>query len=119
MSLLGLPDGISTAALDTGATIRRGVDRWARRPQDSTGPLAQRRAPDRELDLRGEVCPYTFLKARLALEEMDPGQVLRVVVDSPASARDVPRSLEQLGHEILTVVIGQPPESGAIVVRRV
>ena len=37
--------------------------------------------PDRELDIRGEVCPYTFVKTRLALEEMQPGQVLRVLVD--------------------------------------
>jgi TusA-related sulfurtransferase len=67
---------------------------------------------DRELDLRGEVCPYTFLKARLALEEMRPGQVLRVVVDSPASLRDVPRSLEQAGHRVLVA------ESGTILVQR-
>jgi TusA-related sulfurtransferase len=67
---------------------------------------------DRELDLRGEVCPYTFLKARLALEEMLPGQVLRVVVDSPASARDVPRGLEQVGHRVLAA------DAGTIVVRR-
>jgi TusA-related sulfurtransferase len=64
------------------------------------------------------VCPYTFLKARLALEEMDPGQVLRVVVDGPGSARDVPRSLEQLGHQILAVVTGQTPGTGTILVRR-
>src|SRR6185436_18701847 len=27
-----------------------------------------------ELDLRGEICPYTFLKARLALEAISPGR---------------------------------------------
>ena len=48
--------------------------------------------PAEDLDLRGEVCPYTFLKARLALEAISPGRVLRVVVDNAASARDVPRS---------------------------
>ena len=46
-----------------------------------------------ELDLRGEVCPYTFLKARLAL----------VVVDNAASAHDVPRSLAAAGHAVLGV----------------
>ena len=31
-----------------------------------------------EIDLRGEVCPYTFVKSKLALEEMEVGDVLRV-----------------------------------------
>jgi tRNA 2-thiouridine synthesizing protein A len=54
-----------------------------------------------ELDLRGEVCPYTFLKARLALEDLPVGAVLRVLVDNEASARDVPRSLASAGHVVL------------------
>ncbi len=54
-----------------------------------------------ELDLRGEVCPYTFLKARLALEAMPAGARLRVLVDNEASAHDVPRSLTAAGHAVL------------------
>jgi tRNA 2-thiouridine synthesizing protein A len=53
------------------------------------------------LDLRGEVCPYTFLKARLALETLPSGTVLRVLVDNETSARDVPRSLAAAGHTVL------------------
>lgn len=56
-----------------------------------------------DLDLRGEVCPYTFLKTRLALEALSEGTVLRVVVDNPTSARDVPRSLAGTGHAVLDV----------------
>ena len=54
-----------------------------------------------ELDLRGEVCPYTFLKARLALETLPAATLLRVLVDNEASARDVPRSLAAAGHTVL------------------
>ena len=35
----------------------------------------------KELNIKGEVCPYTFVKTKLTLEKMDPGQILRVVVD--------------------------------------
>jgi tRNA 2-thiouridine synthesizing protein A len=59
--------------------------------------------PDCELDIRGEVCPYTFLRARLALEPMDAGQVLRVMLGNETSARDVPRSLADAGHTVLGV----------------
>jgi tRNA 2-thiouridine synthesizing protein A len=55
-----------------------------------------------ELDLRGEVCPYTFLKSRLALEGLPADVVLRVIVDNEASARDVPRSLAGAGHVVLS-----------------
>jgi len=55
------------------------------------------------LDLKGEVCPYTFVKSKLALEEMESSQVLRVIVDNPGSAENVPRSLSSEGHQILDV----------------
>ena len=58
---------------------------------------------DEELDLKGEVCPYTFVKSKLALEEMKPGQILRVIVDNPESADNVPRSVKNEGHAVLSV----------------
>ena len=57
----------------------------------------------RKLDLRGEVCPYTFVKTTLALEEMAPGEVLEVTVDHPPAVENVPRSVVNRGHEILRV----------------
>lgn len=72
---------------------------------------------DDELNLRGEVCPYTFVKSKLALEEMESGQLLRVVVDNPESADNVPRSLKNEGHAVLEVVQIASAE-WAIVVRK-
>ncbi len=57
----------------------------------------------RELDLKGEVCPYTFVKSKLVLEMMEPGQVLRVIVDYPPATSNVPRSMESEGHKVLAV----------------
>lgn len=58
---------------------------------------------DKEINLKGEVCPYTFVKSKLAIEEMSPGQVLRVVVDHVPATRNVPRSMENEGNEVLDV----------------
>jgi tRNA 2-thiouridine synthesizing protein A len=58
---------------------------------------------DKELNLQGEVCPYTFVKSKLALEIMQPGQVLRVLVDNDESAANVPRSMQNEGHNVLEV----------------
>lgn len=70
-----------------------------------------------ELDLRGEVCPYTFVKSKLALEEMESDQLLRVIVDNAESAGNVPRSLTNEGHAVLEVTQIAASE-WAIVVRK-
>jgi len=61
------------------------------------------RFADRELNLKGKICPYTFIESMLALEEMEPDQILRVIVDYPPAACDVPRSLKGEGYEVLEV----------------
>ena len=58
---------------------------------------------DKELDIRGEVCPFTFVKSKLLLEQMEKGQVLRVIIDYPPSAESVPKSMREEGQEVLAV----------------
>ncbi|EEP61130.1 sulfurtransferase TusA family protein [Sulfurihydrogenibium yellowstonense] len=58
---------------------------------------------DKELDLKGEVCPFTFVKSKLIIEQMDTGQVLRVILDYKPSVENVPKSMEMEGQEVLAV----------------
>jgi tRNA 2-thiouridine synthesizing protein A len=58
---------------------------------------------DRELDLKGKICPYTFIESMLTLEEMERGEVLRLIVDYAPAVCDVPRSLKNEGYEVLDV----------------
>ncbi|NPA58807.1 MAG: sulfurtransferase TusA family protein [Aquificae bacterium] len=58
---------------------------------------------DRELDLKGEVCPFTFVKSKLMLEQMEEGQVLRVLLDYKPSVENVPKSMEEEGQEVVAV----------------
>ncbi len=57
----------------------------------------------RKIDIRGDVCPYTFVKSKLALEELESGQVLEVIVDHAPATENVPRSMETEGHKVLEV----------------
>lgn len=54
-----------------------------------------------ELDLRGVLCPYNYVKTKLKLETMRAGQVLSVIVDDGEPIRSVPRSVSEDGHTIL------------------
>jgi sulfate adenylyltransferase len=56
-----------------------------------------------KLDLSGEVCPFTFVRTKLALEELPLGARLEIYVDHPPAADNVPRSLKSEGQEIVSV----------------
>jgi tRNA 2-thiouridine synthesizing protein A len=60
-------------------------------------------APDATVDLCGEVCPFTFVRTKLALEALPLGGVLRVVIDHAPAARNIPRSAAEWGQEVLGV----------------
>jgi tRNA 2-thiouridine synthesizing protein A len=66
-------------------------------------PTKERADVQAVLDIRGEVCPFTFVKTKLALEGLKSGQVLRVVVDNDESGDNVPRSVAHEGHRVLEV----------------
>ena len=57
--------------------------------------------PDTELDLRGVICPYNFVKTKLKLEAMAQGQILSVLLDDGDPIRNVPRSVSNEGHTVL------------------
>ncbi len=54
-----------------------------------------------EIDLRGVMCPYNYVKTKLKLEEMSLGQVLAVILDEGEAMQNVPRSVKEEGHTII------------------
>ena len=56
---------------------------------------------DQELDITGEICPMTFVRTRLALDRLAPGQTLLVKLQGAEPVRNVPRTATEQGHEVL------------------
>ena len=56
---------------------------------------------DDKVDITDVNCPVTFVKTKVALEELDEGQVLQVHLNGGEPVQNVPRSLKEEGHEIL------------------
>ncbi|GJL68496.1 MAG: tRNA methyltransferase [Nitrospirales bacterium] len=54
-----------------------------------------------ELDLRGVICPYNFVKTKLKLESLEIGDRLSVLLDEGEPIRNVPQSITNEGHQIL------------------
>ncbi len=80
--------------------------------------MAETTGVDVELDLKGEVCPYTFVRSKLEMEEMEVGQVLRVVVNHRPAVENVPRSMKNEGQDVL-VVEAINDTDWAIIIRKV
>lgn len=55
------------------------------------------------LDARGYMCPYPQIFAVKALEMIEPGARLEVLVDNPLSCENVPAVAREGGHEVLGV----------------
>lgn len=60
-------------------------------------------APDRVLDISGETCPMTFVRTRLALDRLLPGQTLLVSLRGDEPRRSVPATALALGHAVLAL----------------
>lgn len=58
---------------------------------------------DRRLDIKGVVCPYTLVKSKLAVEDMEIGQVIEIVLDYPEASESIPKAMHNYGHSVLKV----------------
>lgn len=59
--------------------------------------------PDKTINIKGLICPYTFVKAKIAIEGMEVGQVLEILLDYEEASRSIPKSMEDHGHKVLRV----------------
>ena len=50
------------------------------------------------------VCPTTFVKAKIALEELEEGEILSVKMNDGEPVQNVPRSIKEEGHQILKLI---------------
>ena len=53
------------------------------------------------VDLRGVSCPTNFVKAKLALEELENGVAVQFLLDDGEPVKNVPRSLKADGHKLI------------------
>lgn len=61
------------------------------------------RNADYHLDITGEVCPMTFVRTKLLLERMSPGQVANIRLRGGEPLDNVPRAVRDHGHEVLSL----------------
>jgi TusA-related sulfurtransferase len=56
---------------------------------------------DVQLDITDQVCPLTFVRTKLMIERMAPGQIAEVRLKGAEPLENVPRSVREIGHTVL------------------
>lgn len=56
------------------------------------------------VDITDVVCPVTFVKAKVALEELEAGDILSIHLNGGEPVQNVPRSLKEEGHRVLKLL---------------
>ena len=57
---------------------------------------------DKELDVRGLVCPLPILRTKKSLADMTHGQILKIVATDPGAVIDFQVFAEQTGNQLLS-----------------
>ena len=70
--------------------------------QKSSAGEAESISPDVKKDFRGVMCPMNFVKTKIALTPMQSGQILEILLDDGAPIENVPGSVKNEGHTILS-----------------
>ncbi len=66
---------------------------------------------DRELDVKGLVCPRPMVMSMTNLKAMAPGQVLKIIANDSSTKHSLPALCERAGYKLLE----QREEMGAFI----
>ena len=55
------------------------------------------------VDLTGYVCPMTFVRFKLEIDKLGPGDRLEIILKRGEQIQNVPRSIKAEGHQIQSV----------------
>jgi TusA-related sulfurtransferase len=80
--------------------------------QDNSSGLTQENTPEHYLDVTGEVCPMTFVRTKLLIEKMRSGETAVVCLNPGEPLTNVPRSVREHGHAVLSLAPADPAQPG-------
>ena len=55
------------------------------------------------MDITDDVCPMTFVRTRLLIEKMKPGETAEIRLTGGEPLENVPDSVTELGHHVLSI----------------
>ena len=65
--------------------------------------MSEEFAINKQIDITKDVCPLTFVKVKIALNGINSGDIIEVILNKGEAMQNVPRSIKDEGHKILKV----------------
>ncbi len=65
--------------------------------------MSAMRRKTEQVNLFGVKCPLNWAKAKVRLEDLERGDILKVLIDDPKGRRDIPRAAEAEGYAIVQI----------------
>lgn len=59
--------------------------------------------PDLILDVRGECCPYPLIRTKKQVDQLQRGEVLKVIADDPVAPQNIGAWAKKSGNKLLMV----------------
>jgi len=63
---------------------------------------------ERFLDITNDICPMTFVRTKLLIEKMRPGERAEVRLQGAEPLLNVPRSVREIGHDVISMTPEDP-----------
>lgn len=58
---------------------------------------------DKTINLKGEVCPFPWVKSKKTLANMQVGEVLKIIVDHAPASENIPKSFLEEDQQVISV----------------
>ncbi|MGQ4873460.1 MAG: sulfurtransferase TusA family protein [Promethearchaeia archaeon] len=83
--------------------------------------LEEEKAVIKTLDIRGKVCPMTFVYTKITLEELEKGDLLEVILDFPMAVENIPDSCrrQSLAELIKVEEIDGPKKTWKLLLKKI
>jgi tRNA 2-thiouridine synthesizing protein A len=80
--------------------------------------VTKMKSADQEIDITADTRPMTFVRTRLALDRLAPGQTLLVRLRGEEPLRNVPRAAQEQGHTVLSLEAEEANGVSRLLLRR-
>lgn len=85
---------------------------------EQSNTAAAKHSADHYLDITGYVCPMTFVRTKLLLERMAPGETADVRLKGDEPRRNVPRAVTEQGDEVVSLAPADADGTWLLTIRR-
>ena len=85
-----------------GSTSQEGYEHTSKE-LDGIGTRQETTSIDHHLDITEYVCPMTFVRAKLLMERMKPGEVAEILLSGGDPLENVPRAIWEHGYEVISL----------------